>query len=535
MKIDVFLKFPNSLMIQDNHIVQYWLQVFDRQRYQINLMCDDDPSNLVHSKIKWTPPLPKEQLSQKYQAIYGLLGNKSNKGARILLACMLSCYEYASSDIFWNIDSDDSLYSLSPEKLGEQLITIESLCREKNLDAISQDYYNNPLYNMFVGNGFSFGVSCQKNDTKTRILKSLDNSVFDDYKSSFILDSVFIHLNRKNKIQVSSFFLDPSIFVHYRDRLYGGSMVYVYEKNKVNNLKVYPDNYRIETLEKLGNCYQKFFTIINHSNKFGISRTLKISNLIDGLYNLDIEVKSVLTNNPSHRQFRTSGKFCIHKQDNFLKIEPVSVFTNFPLYVILTSTNQIRTLILNFISVCVRGERVTSNWSAQISISSLSVVSLVEIQAANDTVDTVIFPSLTPKYISSLFIPKTDLVNFGGSQSKYKIEGIWINDENTIKIEFFETYDRVQGTGIFREKFSLILDGLLIKDKLLFCVWVKNKQLPEDNYHIIGFIHFKFENINTLKMINETKSSIIRSISCLKRIIKVSETPTDEKVIEQEI
>ena len=231
--IDVFLKINRDDEMA-YYSLEYWIKVFSlNPKYNIKILAD-----IPLSKDFNFPIVPsKAGIDVKYKTLFN-----QTRGAkwRFATRAFLSCYEYAETNFFWNIDADDTYYDLSPRIIAEYLIEIERISSKEQIDCFSQDFYRSTTIsnNRHVYDHWSFGISFQNQHA----VKKLQNLTAEDFKYKppflFNLDFLFQYLHRIGILKCESWYIPNTVFYHTRPQSNLIDGIYSYGTNDVNKFPI---------------------------------------------------------------------------------------------------------------------------------------------------------------------------------------------------------------------------------------------------------------------------------------------------------
>lgn len=180
-KIDVFLK-TSKLDTESIKNIKRWIFIFSLDlKYTIKLVIPEKYNSEVSSifgNIEICNDIDIDSTTNNDIKIFYNSLNSLGKKAGI---ANLTCYEYAETLFFWNIDADDTYFTLNSLDDKELLLKfeqIENYCKHKNYYAASLDFYRifNYHNNTEWSDHWSFGLVFIKNNLKliTDILSTIE-------------------------------------------------------------------------------------------------------------------------------------------------------------------------------------------------------------------------------------------------------------------------------------------------------------------------------------------------------------------------
>ena len=114
---------------------------------------------------------------------------------------------------FWNIDADDTMFLMSPNKTADMLLRAEECAEADKIDILSLDMW----YSLSKGRHWSFGVSYVNNEIDWfALLKPDENADWKQKISSdnYNADWYFTYL-RNNGRNIQTFYVDNCSFIHW--------------------------------------------------------------------------------------------------------------------------------------------------------------------------------------------------------------------------------------------------------------------------------------------------------------------------------
>ena len=216
-KIDVFLK-TYKLDSESIKNIQRWIFLFSQKlKYNIKLIIPENCNNLIIDPVLKNIEVCNDiKINDTIESEYVLFYNKIKMGKNPGIA-NLTCYKNAKTSFFWNIDADDTYFtlnSLDDNKLLDKLEEIENIAINNNYYATSLDFYR--IFNYHSAkwsDHWSFGICFMKNDLKT-INEALPEIEIYDRGFGINSDHIFDTIRRYNKIKIVTFVIKNSRLIH---------------------------------------------------------------------------------------------------------------------------------------------------------------------------------------------------------------------------------------------------------------------------------------------------------------------------------
>jgi len=209
----VYLKFNKTDTVGYMCLLS-WLEIY--KEYQIVLVCDlfDINKDPVPKFLKDTldqHTFPIEIINTDYSLSIPFDDIILDKRYRRAAAANLTCFKHNLDDpFFWLVDADDTMFlTRNFTLIKEKLKAAEEIAVNDNLDSLALDFYR-------MQNGtWSFGICLVKQALDFADIK---NSLPEDQwnsKDTRCLDIWFDKLRRQHKLNLRSFVLDKTSFIHY--------------------------------------------------------------------------------------------------------------------------------------------------------------------------------------------------------------------------------------------------------------------------------------------------------------------------------
>jgi len=209
----VYLKFNKTDTVGYMCLLS-WLEIY--KEHQIILVCDlfdvnNDEIPYLLKHILDQHSLPIEIINTDYSLSRPFDDVILDKRYRRAAAANLTCFKHNLDDpFFWLVDADDTMFlTRNFEPIKEKLKIVEKLAVDENLDSLALDFYR-------MQNGtWSFGICIVKQDLD--FVEIADNLTEDQWnpKDTRCLDIWFDKLRLQNKLNLKSFVLDKTSFIHY--------------------------------------------------------------------------------------------------------------------------------------------------------------------------------------------------------------------------------------------------------------------------------------------------------------------------------
>lgn len=233
----VYLKF-NKTDTTGYVCLLFWLDIF--KEYEIVLVCD-----LFDIKISSPPLLLKTILENTGKDIKILNTDYTlslpyddlilDKRYRRAAAANLTCFaDNRNSNYFWLIDADDTIflardYSLIKEKL--RLAETEFI--KNRYDSLALDFYR------MQNDTWSFGICLVQQQLDFSNLRLQLSDADFNVKDTRCLDICFDKLRRKSILNLKSFIINNTSFIHYVHKTKNlPYTLYHWENNKLNGVDV---------------------------------------------------------------------------------------------------------------------------------------------------------------------------------------------------------------------------------------------------------------------------------------------------------
>ncbi len=136
---------------------------------------------------------------------------------------------------FWNIDADDAILLINPDKAANMLDTIGNYAVKNDIKAFSLDFWTS----LTQGQNWTFGITYV--DSSIDWFKYLKNIPFDwrdkfkDINFDFNLDWIFNYMKIYEDINIKTFYIENLHFIHWGDFLINpyASQIYHWYQGKL--------------------------------------------------------------------------------------------------------------------------------------------------------------------------------------------------------------------------------------------------------------------------------------------------------------
>lgn len=209
----VYLKF-NKTDTVGYMCLMSWLDIF--KDYEIVLVCDlfninTDPVPKFLKDTIDQHPHPIKLLNTDYSLSIPFNDAILDKRYQRAAAANLTCFKDNAADpFFWLIDADDTMFlTRNFTTIKEKLKIAEEIVVNEDLDSLALDFYR------MQNDTWSFGICLVKQSLDFNFIKN--NLTENDWnpKDTRCLDIWFDKLRRQHKLNLKSFVLDKTSFIHY--------------------------------------------------------------------------------------------------------------------------------------------------------------------------------------------------------------------------------------------------------------------------------------------------------------------------------
>lgn len=210
----------NSCSYLSLRCIQYWIDIIYALNADFHFVCDNDvlKSHILRN-IKFYDENIKFIKSVRIKKYKDILDNIATKNwMKAGFAHLTTFINAKQNNIkeFWNIDADDTLFLLNPDKVAKLLECAESYANKNNLKIFSLDMHETET----SGKHWSFGITYTKDPMYWLdiIVQNTDKNwqyEYTKYTSSFNLDWFFTYLRDTGyKDYISTFYFDNLKFAH---------------------------------------------------------------------------------------------------------------------------------------------------------------------------------------------------------------------------------------------------------------------------------------------------------------------------------
>jgi hypothetical protein len=244
-KIDVFLKSSN-LETESVENIKRWIFIFlQKSKYNIKLVIPEKCNNTAISLFSNIKIVNDIEIAHQYNFQYKIFYDKLTSSWQKTGIANLTCYKNAKTSFFWNIDADDTYFTLDcfdDNKLLDKLEQVENISIKNNYHAISLDFYRIINYHATKwSDHWSFGICFIKNDIKT-INKIVSNMEIIDAGFGINSDHIFDTIRKNKKIKIITFVIKNSKLIHPAINKIGCPKVV--HKYNIDNKETYSDYFK---------------------------------------------------------------------------------------------------------------------------------------------------------------------------------------------------------------------------------------------------------------------------------------------------
>ena len=205
--------------IDDTFInLQYWIDIVNITKGKAVIMCDNP---LLIKRILNTIIFPKmdiEFIKSVHRPFKKVLKKQKIAIKWINAACAhLTVFWHAQKHNYinhWNIDADDALFLMSPQRAVSFLKTAKDYADTNKLNLFSFDFWATKT----KGRHWSFGITYQKNNIDYFKLLTENKINWNDYKKYTTvhnIDWVYTFLRDIGKLNIKTFYTDYLYFIHW--------------------------------------------------------------------------------------------------------------------------------------------------------------------------------------------------------------------------------------------------------------------------------------------------------------------------------
>jgi hypothetical protein len=217
-KIPVVLKMMKS-SVDAFRCLSFWQEVFKDQRYELIYLVDnpgviDKLKKDGESRVLVTP----EETRQFFRGQVRVTGNFPNVAAAHFATFQIA--EGYASELFWNIDADDSIFFDTPHKVLRGLRKVEAFMNEHpEVHGASHD-----VYYSLLPKHWSFGISLFRKGLSL-YLKTLTSQTLEQIQSTLkvrgmdpgvvTIDQYFDNARHEKELNLKAYIFRNTYFSHY--------------------------------------------------------------------------------------------------------------------------------------------------------------------------------------------------------------------------------------------------------------------------------------------------------------------------------
>lgn len=266
--------------------LQHWIDIADVLGADYYIVCDNNKlKENIYKKACFNNPDIKFIKSCKNKRLKNIVKNIATGSWKKATYAHLTTFYHAKQHgivSFWNIDADDTVFCMEPEKCAEALNQIEQYACKNDINLFSLDMWRSCTF----GRHWSFGVTFirgQENPFDIIEKKCTNNwkNNYTKYAASYNLDWFFNYLKDNGYLSIETFYIENCMFFHCGDfynvigsyaslwhdcKIYYPIMSEVYGNNKLGSLPVAEDCIKFDTGIEREYCQEyalKNLTVIN--------------------------------------------------------------------------------------------------------------------------------------------------------------------------------------------------------------------------------------------------------------------------------
>lgn len=213
-RVPFVLKF-NRWTSESYFCLKFWLSLLSNTGRHCIILQDlwpvdglpKDLTNLINS-FDYTPEIKCTDYS--LSANFKFAKPESTHWARQGAAC-LTAFKLISSDYFWLIDADDTIFLTDPKIVLEKLCIAEEIAYLKNFDAFSYAFYRH----VPKKNHWSLGIALLKSTIPVNEVVSITYEEISQYGIGDNIDGAFDYLRRAGRLNLQSFIFNNIVFHHH--------------------------------------------------------------------------------------------------------------------------------------------------------------------------------------------------------------------------------------------------------------------------------------------------------------------------------
>lgn len=202
--------------------LQHWIEIAEAMNAKYYIVCDNDKlKENIYKRVCFANPDIKFLKSCKNKRLKKIVNSIATGVWKNATYAHLTTFFHAKQQgtvNFWNIDADDTVFCMEPEKCAEALNQIEQYACKNDINFFSLDMWRSSTY----GRHWSFGVTFVRgNENSFDIIekKCANNwkNNYTEYAASFNLDWFFNYLKDNGYLSIETFYIENCMFFHCGD------------------------------------------------------------------------------------------------------------------------------------------------------------------------------------------------------------------------------------------------------------------------------------------------------------------------------
>ena len=220
--------------------VQHWIDIINELNADFYIICDKPDLEIsILSCVRFKNKNIKFLKSIK-KPLHKIVENiATSQWINATYAHLTPFYHAKQHNLnnFWNIDADDTMFSLYADKVANILKRVKIYAEQEHIDAFSLDMHTSRTH----GKHWSFGI-CYVNNTNKDWFKIYNNNKNTEWRNNYLtydwqfnLDWFFTYLRDEKIAKIKSFYVDNIQFIHFGDFLWNtiDSGVYHFKNNRI--------------------------------------------------------------------------------------------------------------------------------------------------------------------------------------------------------------------------------------------------------------------------------------------------------------
>lgn len=220
--------------------LQHWVDIVEAMNGKFYILCDNEKvKDNIFKKVCFNNANVKFIKSCKNKRIKNIVKHiATGFWSNATYAHLTTFYHAKKNGIinFWNIDADDTMFCMEPEKCAQALSYVEHYANMNDINVFSLDMWRSSTH----GRHWSFGVTYSRGrydmfDTIEKYCRSDWKSRYSEYALYYNLDWFFNYLKDSRYLSVETFYIENSMFFHCGDFLYNviGSHASLWHDGKI--------------------------------------------------------------------------------------------------------------------------------------------------------------------------------------------------------------------------------------------------------------------------------------------------------------